>query len=240
MSVFLITGASRGIGAEIARQAYNDGHHVVINYNRNRDMAKALATELGARAIAIKADVADESQVTAMFDEINNSLGGVDVLVNNAGVSSFGLLQDISGEEWDRVFAVNVKGAFLCTKLAIPHMISNKNGVIVNISSIWGLTGASCEVHYSASKSAIIGMTKALAKELAPSGIRVNCVAPGVIETDMNKALTQSDIDALVEETPLGCIGTPLDVAKCVMFLSGNDSRFITGQIISPNGGFVI
>ena len=175
-----------------------------------------------------------------MFRKSQELFGGVDVLVNNAGVSSFGILQDISEEEWDRVFGINVKGAFLCAKAALGHMIRNHGGVIVNISSMWGLVGASCEVHYSASKAALIGMTKALAKELGPSGIRVNCVAPGVIDTDMNSKLTEDDLAVLREETPLGKIGKPSDVAASVMFLASDGGKFITGQVISPNGGIVI
>ena len=240
MSTFLITGASRGIGAEIAREAYELGHNVVINYAHSREKAETLAKSLGDRAAAIKADVSVKSEVDEMFRKSQELFGGVDVLVNNAGVSSFGILQDISEEEWDRVFGINVKGAFLCAKAALGHMIRNHGGVIVNISSMWGLVGASCEVHYSASKAALIGMTKALAKELGPSGIRVNCVAPGVIDTDMNRKLTEDDLAVLREETPLGKIGKTSDVAASVMFLASDGGKFITGQVISPNGGIVI
>lgn len=240
MSTFLITGASRGIGAEIAREAHSLGHNVVINYKNSRESAENLAKSLGERATAIKADVSVKDEVDTMFGKAEDLFGGVDVLVNNAGVSSFGVIQDISEAEWDRVFDTNVKGAFLCTKAALGHMIRNHGGVIVNISSMWGLVGASCEVHYSASKAALIGMTKALAKELGPSGIRVNCVAPGVIDTDMNRMLTAETVAELCEETPLGKIGEPSDVAAAVMFLASDGGKFITGQIISPNGGIVI
>lgn len=240
MSVFLITGASRGIGAEIARKAYALGNKVIINYSKSKEKAEALANGLGEGAVALKADVSDEAEVAEMFAAANEAFGGVDVLVNNAGISSFRVLQDISAEEWDRTFAVNVKGAFLCSKAALPHMISEKGGCIINISSMWGLAGSSCEVHYSASKAALIGFTKALAKELGPSGIRVNCIAPGVIDTEMNKALSKETIAELCEETPLGCVGNVSDIAESVLFLAGSGGRFITGQVISPNGGLVI
>ena len=240
MSTFLITGASRGIGAEIARKAHALGHNVIINYKSSREAAEALANSLGERALAICADVSEKCEVDEMFDIAEERFGGVDVLINNAGVSSFGVLQDISEEEWDRIFNINVKGAFLCIKAALGYMIRNHGGVIINISSMWGLVGASCEVHYSASKAALIGMTKALAKELGPSGIRVNCVAPGVIDTDMNKCLTADAMKELCEQTPLGKIGSPSDVAAAVMFLASDGGSFITGQVISPNGGMVI
>ena len=240
MSTFLITGASRGIGAEIARKAHALGHNVIINYKSSREAAETLAKSLGERALAICADVSEKCEVDEMFDIAEERFGGVDVLINNAGVSSFGVLQDISEEEWDRIFNINVKGAFLCIKAALGHMIRNHGGVIINISSMWGLVGASCEVHYSASKAALIGMTKALAKELGPSGIRVNCVAPGVIDTDMNRSLTADAMKELCEETPLGKIGSPSDVAAAVMFLASDGGSFITGQVISPNGGMVI
>ena len=240
MSTFLITGASRGIGAEIARKAHALGHNVIINYKSSREAAETLAKSLGERALAICADVSEKCEVDEMFDIAEERFGGVDVLINNAGVSSFGVLQDISEEEWDRIFNINVKGAFLCTKAALGHMIRNHGGVIINISSMWGLVGASCEVHYSASKAALIGMTKALAKELGPSGIRVNCVAPGVIDTDMNRNLTADAMKELCEQTPLGKIGSPSDVAAAVMFLASDGGSFITGQVISPNGGMVI
>ena len=240
MSTFLITGASRGIGAEIARKAHALGHNVIINYKSSREAAEALAKSLGERALAICADVSEKCEVDEMFDIAEERFGGVDVLINNAGVSSFGVLQDISEEEWDRIFDINVKGAFLGIKAALGYMIRNHGGVIINISSMWGLVGASCEVHYSASKAALIGMTKALAKELGPSGIRVNCVAPGVIDTDMNRNLTADAMKELCEETPLGKIGSPSDVAAAVMFLASDGGSFITGQVISPNGGMVI
>ena len=197
-----------------------------------------MAKELGASIIC--ADVSQKSDVELMFSQIQNEFGGVDILVNNAGIAQAKLFTDITEEEWDKMFSVNVKGIFNCTKAALPYMIHKKSGKIINISSIWGITGASCEVHYSASKAAVIGLTKALAKELGPSGITVNCVAPGVVETDMCALLSPEDISALKDETPLGCIGTPDDIAKTVLFLASGGGDFLTGQVISPNGGMVI
>ncbi|EEG28779.1 oxidoreductase, short chain dehydrogenase/reductase family protein [[Clostridium] methylpentosum DSM 5476] len=239
----LVTGASRGIGAAIAGTFAQMGYQTAINYCSHPQQAEQLVSGLtgqGLRAAAFGADVSDREQVARMFSEIKREFGGVDILVNNAGVAQQKLFTDITEEEWDRLFAVNVKGAFFCCQEALPHMIHHKRGKIVNISSIWGLTGASCEVHYSASKAALIGLTKALAKELGPSGIQVNCVAPGVIDTEMNAALDAETIEALKEETPLGTLGTGRDIAETVAFLASDRADFITGQTISPNGGFVI
>lgn len=234
MKTALITGASRGIGAACARVLRRDGYDVIINYHHSQAQAVAIANELNCKAVCC--DVADYGQVQAMFDEI----GSVDVLVCCAGISRTGLFSDVTPEEWRELFAVNVDGTYNCIREALPHMIHEKSGSIVTVSSIWGLTGASCEVAYSATKSAVIGLTKALAKELGPSGITVNCVAPGVIDTDMNKNLSAADMAALADETPLGVIGTPSDVAETVAFLVSPKAKFITGQIISPNGGFLI
>lgn len=234
MKTALVTGASRGIGAACARTLHRDGYNVIINYNNSKDAALALANELGCKAI--RCDVSDYSQVKTMFDEI----GSVDVLVCCAGISKNGLFSDVTPKEWRELFAVNVDGTYNCIQHALPHMIHEKAGSIVTVSSVWGITGASCEVAYSATKAAIIGLTKALAKELGPSGITVNCVAPGVIDTDMNKNLSPEDMAALADETPLGVIGSPEDVAETVSFLVSPKARFITGQIISPNGGFLI
>lgn len=240
MSIFLITGASRGIGKAVAVKACEMGHNVVINYRTNREAAEALAEKLGKNAVAICADVACEQDVKNMFRKAESLFGGIDVLINNAGISSFSLFQDISVSDWDRMFDVNAKGAFLCSREALPHMIRKKNGVIINVSSMWGIVGSSCEVHYSASKAALIGMTKALAKEIGPSGIRVNCVAPGAVDTDMNKVLSQADLTALCEETPLGRIASPEEIADTILYLCSDNASFITGQVISPNGGLVI
>ena len=239
----LITGASRGIGAATAYCFAKEGYNVVVNYNKSREKAEKLVSELtnqGFSAACIQADVSDGLQVNAMVDKINCSFGGVDVLVNNAAVAQIKLFSDITSDDWDNIFNVNVKGMFNCTKAVLPYMIHQKHGKIVNISSIWGITGASCEVHYSASKAAVIGLTKALAKELGPSGIQVNCVAPGVVNTDMNAELSKEDIEQIADETPLGVIGNASDIANTVCFLASDKADFITGQVISPNGGLVI
>lgn len=239
----VITGASRGIGSECARLFARSGYNVVINYNNSEERATALCQELcsnGFSAVAIKADVSDSAQASALIDNTVKLFGGIDVLVNNAGIGEQRLITDVTDEIWDKMLGVNLSGVFYCTRQALPHMINKKSGRIINISSIWGICGASCEVHYSAAKAGVIGFTKALAKEVGPSGITVNCVAPGVIETEMNKALSKDDLDALREETPVGRLGTTADIAKAVLFLSEDSGSFITGQVISPNGGFVI
>ena len=252
MKTILITGSSRGIGAEIARSAFLSGeYNVIINYNKSGARATMLQKELEeissqnkdkkfGRIITVGADVSREDEVNSLFDTAEKAFGRVDVLVNNAAVSSYSLFQDLTLEVWHETMAVNLDSVFLCTKRALPRMISEKSGRIINISSIWGICGSSCEVHYSTSKAAIIGLTKALAKEVGPSGITVNCVAPGVIDTEMNKALSEDDRNALCDETPLGCIGKCEDIAKAVLFLAGDGGNFITGQVISPNGGIVI
>ncbi len=209
-----------------------------FTYISSAEAAKALAAETG--ALALCADVGEEAAVRAAVEEATRKNGGVDVLVNNAGIASFRLFSDITAQEWHRTMAVNLDGAFYATQAVLPHMIHEKSGRIINISSIWGLTGSSCEVHYSASKAALIGMTRALAKELGPSGITVNCIAPGVIATDMNAALSEQDLRTLCDETPLGRLGTPEEIAACAVYLAGEGAGFITGQVISPNGGMVI
>ena len=239
----LITGASRGIGRETALHFARNGYNVALNYLSNEACARDTLAHLkstGCDAIAIRADVSNRRDVDEMVKTVCEKYGSVDVLVNNAGIAQQKLFTDISESEWDRMFDVNVKGTFNCCQAVLPYMIHRKKGKIVNVSSIWGICGASCEVHYSASKAAIIGMTKALAKEVGPSNIQVNCVAPGVIQTDMNSALDDETIKALRDETPLGVIGMPSDVAQTVFFLASDASDFITGQVISPNGGFVI
>lgn len=234
----IITGASRGIGAQTAREFAKSGYNVVINYFKSEKEAFSLAEETG--GVALSADVSDETQAQALVKAATDKFGRVDVLVNNAGIAKQQLFTDTTAQEWDRMFAVNVRGAFNCSKAVLDRMITEHSGCIINISSMWGQTGGSCEVAYSASKAAVIGMTKALAKEVGPAGIRVNCVAPGVIKTDMLNCFTQEDMQALREETPLGMIGEPIDVAKVVLFLASEEARFITGQIIAPNGGMVI
>lgn len=229
-----ITGGSRGIGAELVRQFSEAGHHVLLLYHKSRDRAEELEATLK-NVEAIQLDVTDP-----MGTDICLGSRLVDVLINNAGIAQQKLFTDLTEEDWDAMFDVHVKGAFLCTKAVLPLMIERKRGKIINISSMWGQVGASCEVHYSAAKAAIIGMTKALAKELGPSNIQVNAVAPGVIETGMLASFSPEDKRALAEETPLGRLGTPRDIAKAVLFLASPDADFITGQVLGVNGGFVI
>ncbi len=228
----LVTGASRGIGAAIARTLCRDGWQLLLNYNRSEAEALSLARELGAEAICC--DVSNPEQVREMFAQA----GGVDLLVNNAGIARYGLLTDTDEKSWQSLFSVNTDGAYRCSRCAIPYMVRQKRGCIIYVSSVWGLRGASCEAAYSASKAALIGLTLALAKELGPSGIRVNCVAPGVIETDMLATLGADDRAALVNDTPLGRLGTPEDVAELVSFLASGRAAFITGQVIGADGGF--
>lgn len=248
----LVTGASGGIGAAIAEKFYRAGYRVALHYHRNREKAEQLLASLAgtksgasgtsgtARLALFQADLRSPEAVSELFASIRRTLGEVDILINNAGKGRQILFQDISYECWQDTFAVNTTGCFLCCREALPHMIHVKSGRIINLSSVWGMTGASCEVHYSAAKAAVIGLTRALAKELGPSGITVNCVAPGVIDTPMNAHLSEADMAALREETPLERIGTPEDVAAAVFFLASEDAGFITGQVLSPNGGFVI
>ncbi len=229
----LVTGASRGIGAACARALANDCDCLVINYLNTDSTAETLAAELG--GTAVRADVADSAQVRQMFETMDR----LDVLVCNAGISLVKLFTDTTENEWRKLLDTNLGGVINCCQAAIPLMVRQKYGRIIIISSVWGVTGASCEAVYSASKAALIGLTKALAKELGPSGITVNCVAPGVIETDMNAALTPEDRAALISSTPLGMIGEASDVAALVRFLATDEARFITGQVIGVDGGFV-
>lgn len=243
MKTVLITGASRGIGAETARLFAQKGWAVAVNYRNSRDAAEELVSEIrknGGTALAIPADVGDPEQVEALFRTAEQELGQIEALVNNAGIAQQKLFTDLTDEDWDELFRVDVKGVFLCCRRALPAMIRRHRGVIVNISSMWGQVGASCEVHYSAAKAAVIGLTRALAKEVGPSGIRVNCIAPGVIRTEMNGNLTPETLEALKEETPLELLGDPADVAKAAWFLTSEDSAFITGQVLGVNGGMVI
>ena len=236
--VALVTGASRGIGAACARALAKDGWRVAVNYRASAEKAEAVAAEIGGMAFC--ADVSSSEQVEEMFEKIEKSLGGVDLLVNNAGISHIGLFADMTDEQWRRIFAVNVDGVFNCSRRALKSMIRRHSGGIINISSMWGICGGSCEAAYSATKAAVIGLTKALAKEVGPSNIRVNCVAPGVIDTEMNAELDEEAISALKDETPLGILGTPEDIAALVSFLASDSAKFITGQVISSNGGIVI
>lgn len=229
----LITGASRGIGAATARAFAKNGDRVIINYNKSQEEAIKLAEETG--GIAIKADISKPDEVKEMFTRA----GKVDVLVNNAGVAGFSMFDALSNDEWHRIIDTDLSGVFYCIREVLPQMISRKCGAIVNVSSIWGITGAACEVAYSAAKAGVIGMTKALAKEVGPSGIRVNCVAPGAIDTDMNLGLDNEALSALCEETPLGRLGRADEIADAIVYLA-DENGFITGQILSPNGGLVI
>ena len=241
--VALVTGSSRGIGRAVAIRLAKDGYDICVNYEKRADKAEETAAavrELGRKAITFKADVSDSDAVNAMFDFAGKELGEVDVLVSNAGIAGQAQIQDVTRERWDRFFAVNVTGAFNAVHEVIPHMIHEKKGCIITISSMWGLRGASCESVYSATKAALIGFTRSLAKELAPSGIRVNCVAPGVIDTDMLDELPEGVKDTLADETPLGRLGTPEDIAEAVAFLASDKADFITGQVIMPDGGFVV
>lgn len=239
----IVTGASRGIGKACALEFGKSGADVIINYTRSKEKAEEVCEEiskLGGRALPFCADVADRKAVDEMIAFAHSNFGSISTLVNNAGIAEQIMFCDITEEKWDRMFAVDVKGVYNCIQAALPDMIHNKSGRIINISSMWGITGASCEVHYSAAKAAVIGMTKALAKELGPSGITVNAIAPGVISTEMNGNISEEIMTELKEETPIGRIGSPEDIAETAIFLASPKASFITGEVISVNGGFVI
>lgn len=243
MKTVLITGASRGIGAGTALRFAAAGYAVAVNYHASEESALALVKRIreeGGTAAAVRADVSDSAQAAALVEFTLSQFGQLDTLVCSAGIALDGLLGDMTDAQWRRLFAVNVDGTFYTIRAALPHLIHRKTGQIITVSSIWGVTGASCEAGYSASKAAVIGLTKALAKELGPSGITVNCVAPGVIDTDMNRAYSSGVLESLREETPLGMLGTPADVAGTILFLASESGRFYTGQVLSPNGGMVI
>lgn len=240
--IALVTGASRGIGRGIALQLAREGWDVCVNYIQQREAAEVVAAQIrsiGQNAMAYQADVADGEAVNAMVRAVEAQLGPVTLAVNNAGISGQGLFQDTSDEVWDRHMAVNLGGARNVIRAVLPHMLSEKSGCIVNISSIWGLRGASCEVAYACTKAAVIGLTRSLALELAPSGIRVNCVAPGCIDTDMVQVLGDETRSMLIEETPLGRLGTPEDIAHAVAFFASDKASFLTGQVLTADGGFI-
>lgn len=239
--IAIVTGASRGIGREIAKQLARNSIKVIANYNHSEKEAIELKKELEKENIVIdivKADVTKREEVKKLVQFTLEKYHKIDILINNAGISEYKIFTDETDEDWNRVINTNLYSVFIMSQEVIPNMIHYKNGCIINISSIWGMVGASLEVLYSISKAGINGMTKALAKELGPSNIRVNAIAPGDIETDMNANLSKEELNELKEETPLGRIGKPEDVAKCVKWLV--EDNFTTGQIISVNGGWVI
>ena len=240
----IITGAAKGIGRAIAKDFAYSGYNVCINYNTSEEQAKEICQELakdGCNIIIYKADVTNRQEVDKMVDYVIGTFGNIDVLINNAGISEYKLFTDITQEDMEKMVNVNILGVFNTTQSVLrKSMLPRKDGTIINISSIWGMVGASLEVAYSTTKAAIIGMSKALAKELAPSNITVNVVAPGAISTDMISSLSKEDLEVLKEEIPLGKIGNVEDVAASVKFLASYEARYITGQVISPNGGLVI
>lgn len=239
--IVLVTGASRGIGRNIAYNLALDGYKVIANYNNSEKEAKDLQEELKNKNIKIdifKADVSRKQEVENLVNFVIEKYNKIDVLINNAGIAEEKLFTDITEEDFDKMMKVNLYSVFYTTQEVVKNMLKVHNGIIINISSIYGLTGGSCEVHYSMAKAGIDGMTKALAKELGPSNIRINSIAPGAIDTDMNKNLTEEDWKVVEEETPLNKRGKPMDITRCVKWLI--EDEFTTGQVISPNGGLVI
>ena len=239
--VVLVTGGSRGIGAEIVKLLAKSGHTVILNYNKSEDCAKSVENELknlGYTVDIFKADVSKKEEAESLIKFVLEKYGRIDVLVNNAGISQTKLFTDITDEDWQNMMDNNLNSAFYCTRETVKNMIHNKQGLIINMSSIWGVTGASCEVHYSTAKAGLIGFTKALAKELGPSNIRVNAIAPGIIDTDMCKEYSAEEKEKIKEEIPLERIGTAENIAKCVKWLIEDD--YVTGEVISINGGWNI
>ena len=243
MKTAVVTGASGGIGSRISLCLAEKGYNVVLCYNTSEKTALETVAEIeknGNNAIALRCDVRNKNETDALMKTVFDKYGRIDVLVNNAGVSLQKLFVDVSEKEYDEIFDTNVRGTINCSQSALKYMINQKSGSIVNISSMWGVSGASCEAHYSASKAAIIGLTKALAKEMGLSNIRVNCVAPGMIDTKMNAAFSQDVFDSIKEETPLNKIGKPEDVAKAVSYFVSDDSSFVTGQVLCVDGGYLL
>lgn len=243
MKYALITGASGGIGAATARAFAQAGYGVAIHAHRNVDKLHALSQELSALSVPVLevcADLSDPVQAKTMVDNVLEKFCQLDILVCCSGLSHVGLVTDIDPQQWKTLFGVNVDGMHYCCQAVLPHMVHRKEGCILTVSSMWGQVGASCEVAYSATKGAVIAYTKALAQEVGPSNIRVNCIAPGVIATEMNAHLSPEDLAALADETPLGRIGTPEECASCALFLASDGASFVTGQVLAPNGGMVI
>ena len=245
MKTVIVTGGSRGIGKAIVYAFANAGYNVILNYNQSEQSAKNIVEDLkDCKGVVemFKADVSRRDEVDAMVEYVNKEFGGIDVIVNNAGISHVGLFDEIAEEEFRRVMDVNLMGVFNVTQAALKEcMLTKKDGVIINISSIWGIAGASCEVAYSASKAGVIGLTKGLAKELAPSNITVNAIAPGAIATDMiYKEYSEQEISTIEKDIPMGRLGTPIEIANLALYLASDNARYITGQVISPNGGIVI
>lgn len=243
LKTVIVTGAARGIGKSIVELLANNGYNILINYNHSETIAFDLYNKLrgeGKSVKLFKADVTVRSEVKAMMEYCKKQFGSIDILINNAGVSQEKLFTDITDEDFDNIIDGNLKSVFICCQEALKYILPKKRGKIINISSVWGIVGASCEVHYSAAKAGIIGLTKGLSKELGPSNIQVNCIAPGVIQTDMISMHTEIELNVLQENTPLMRLGSPNDIAGCALFLASPHSDFVTGQVISPNGGFVI
>ena len=240
-NVVFVTGGSGGIGSEICRQFAQKGYPVAIGYNKNAESANNIAKEIisnGGIAMTVKCDISNEESIQNSINQIQDSLGSVEILVNNAGAANIGLFTDLTESEISNLINVNLTGAILCSKAVLPQMIRNKYGKIINITSVWGEFGASCEVVYSAAKAGLIGFTKALAKEVAPSGINVNAISAGIIDTPMNNELSKDDMENINDEIPIGRIGQPYDIANAALFLASDSSNYISGQVIRVDGGW--
>ena len=241
MKTIIVTGGSRGIGAAIVKELAKEKYNIVLNYNNSEEAAKQIQKELAEQNVKIeifKADVSKREEVKALVKFTLEKYKNIDVLINNAGIDQIKPFMDITDEEWNNIMQVNVNSVFYCSQEVLENMIHNKKGCIINISSIWGRIGASCEAHYSASKAAVDGLTKALAKEMGPSNIRVNSIAPGIIETDMNKELSKEDLEEIVNQIPLGRIAKPSEIVKSIKWLI--EDEYVTGQVISVDGGWII
>ena len=241
MKTVIVTGSSRGIGAAIVKELAKNNYNVVLNYNNSEEAAKRIQKELQEENIRIeifKADVSKREEVKKLVNFTLDKFKNIDVLINNAGIDQIKPFMDITDEDWNKMLQVNLNSVFYCSQEVLENMIHNKKGCIINISSIWGITGASCEVHYSASKAAIDGMTRALAKEMGPSNIRINSIAPGLVDTDMNNDLTTEELEELKKDIPLGKIAKPEEIVNSIKWLI--EDEYVTGQVISPNGGWLV